>query len=45
MEESNKLSYEEWYALFEDEINIELAEIGATRELEFELRYEKYLDI
>ena len=42
------LTFEEWYALNEDEVNIELAESGADREmdfdseLEFEKRYEQY---
>lgn len=42
------LSFEKWYALNEDSINIELAESGADREmdfdseLEFEKRYEQY---
>jgi len=46
----NKLGYEEWYGVHEDEINIELAESGADRELdfdsekEFETRYQNYLD-
>lgn len=45
-----KLNFEDWYALHEDEINIELAETGADREYdfdperEFEERYEKYLN-
>jgi hypothetical protein len=44
------LEYEEWLAKFEDEINIELAENGADREMdfdvekEFENRYEMYLN-
>lgn len=44
------LEYEEWFAKFEDEINIELAETGADREMdfdsemEFEKRYEIYLN-
>jgi len=44
------LEYEEWYAKFEDEINTELAEIGADREMdfdserEFDKRYEMYLN-
>lgn len=43
------LSYEEWYDRFGDQINIELAESGADRELcfdsehEFERRYERYM--
>lgn len=43
------LSFEEWYDLYEEEINIELAELGADRELdfdselEFEKRYNRYL--
>ena len=45
-----ELNFDEWYCLHEDEINIELAEIGANREmdfdseLEFEVRYQKYLN-
>lgn len=44
------LEYEEWFAKFEDEITIELAETGADREMdfdierEFEKRYEEYLN-
>jgi Protein of unknown function (DUF4031) len=44
-----KLSYEVWLVQNEDEINIELVENGADRELdfnperEFDIRYEKYL--
>ena len=44
------LEYEEWFARFEDEINIELAETGADREMdfdgecEFEKRYEMHLN-
>ena len=44
------LDYEEWFGVYEDEINIELAESGADRELdfdpelEFEKRYQEYLD-
>ena len=44
------LKYEEWYTKFEDEINIELAESGADREMdfdserEFDERYEMYLN-
>ncbi len=30
------LEYEEWFAEFEDEINIELAETGADREMDFD---------
>jgi hypothetical protein len=46
----DKLEFEDWYTLNEDEINIELAESGADREMdfdpemEFDIRYEKYLD-
>jgi len=46
----NKLSFDDWYDLHEDEINIELAENGADREMdfdsekEFEKKYQKYLD-
>lgn len=42
------LTFEEWYALNEDIVNIELAESGADREmdfdseLEFNKRYETY---
>jgi len=45
-----ELTFDEWYNLYEDEINIELAENGADREmdfdpeLEFEIRYQKYLN-
>lgn len=44
------LDYEEWYAKFEDDIDTELAETGADREMdfdrerEFEKRYEMYLN-
>ena len=47
---SEKLSFEEWYNLNEENIYIELAENGADRELdfdsekEFEKRYEKYFN-
>lgn len=43
------LTYEDWYNLNEDTINIELAETGADREMdfdserEFERRYLKYM--
>tara|TARA_R110000751_G_scaffold300521_1_gene412300 strand:- start:22 stop:204 length:183 start_codon:yes stop_codon:yes gene_type:complete len=45
-----ELTFDEWYNLYEDEINIELSENGADREmdfdpeLEFEIRYQKYLN-
>ena len=45
-----QLTFEEWYDINEDEINIELAENGADHEgdfnpeLEFEERYQKYCD-
>lgn len=45
-----KLSFEDWYDINEEEINIELAETGADRELcfssenEFEKRYNDYHD-
>lgn len=48
--QETKLEYEEWFAKFEDEINIELAETGADREMDFdygrelETRYDKYLN-
>ncbi len=44
------LDFEEWFGVYEDEINIELAESGADRELDFDLelelekRYQEYLD-
>ena len=47
---SKELNFDEWYCLHEDEINIKLAEIGADREmdfdleLEFEIRYQNYLN-
>ena len=47
---SKELTFDEWYSLNEDEINIELAENGADREMdfdsetEFEIRYQKYLN-
>jgi hypothetical protein len=47
---SEKMTYEEWYNKNEDEIWIELAEIGADREMdfnsevEFNNRYEDYLN-
>ncbi len=46
----SKLNFDEWYEINEEEINIELAESGADRELgfdaelEFEYRYTKYLN-
>ena len=46
-----KLDFEEWCALNELEIDIELAENGADREMDFdkekelEKRYDKYLDL
>ena len=45
-----KLTFDEWYALNEDEINIELTETGSDREMdfdpemEFDIKYEKYLN-
>jgi hypothetical protein len=47
---NKKLSFEEWYEINETKIQIELAENGADRELdfdsekEFDLRYQKYLE-
>lgn len=47
---SKILDFEGWFGVYEDEINIELAESGADRELdfnpelEFEKRYNKYLN-
>lgn len=44
------LNYDEWYDMFEDRIDTELAETGADREMdfdrerEFEKRYEMYLN-
>lgn len=46
----SKLNFDKWFSIHEDEINIELAESGADREmdfdaeLEFEKRYDKYLN-
>ena len=46
----SKLNFDEWFSLNEDRINIELAESGADREmdfdaeLEFESRYDEYLN-
>lgn len=43
-----ELTFDEWYDLYEDEISIELAEIGADREMDFDVelefqdRYQKY---
>ena len=45
-----ELTFDEWYDLYEYEINIELAENGADREmdfdpeLEFEKRYQEYME-
>jgi hypothetical protein len=50
MRNKEELTFDEWYGLYEDEINIELAENGSDREmdfdpeLEFEDRYQKYLN-
>lgn len=50
LNEETLMSFEEWCDANADEINIELAENGADRELdfdserEFETRYQKYLD-
>lgn len=50
MKKNKILSYDEWYDINEEEINIELAENGADRELdfdperEFDERYEEYLN-
>ena len=47
----DKLSFEEWYDLNEEIINNEFADKGYDRELdfnpekEFDIRYEKYLNI
>ena len=47
--EDNILTFDEWYELFEEEINIELAENGTDREpdfnpeIEFEKKYQEYL--
>jgi hypothetical protein len=47
---NKKLTFDAWYCSYEDEINIELAENGADRELdfdselEFEVRYQEYLN-
>ena len=48
--EPEELSFDEWYEINEEEINIELGETGADRELdfdperEFDERYEKYIN-
>ena len=45
-----KLSFYEWYLYNEERIHIELAETGASREMdfdpesEFEIRYQEYCD-
>ena len=47
---SRILEYDEWFDQFEEEINLELAETGADREMdfnpeeEFRRRYESYLN-
>lgn len=47
---SKELNFEDWYDLHARDIYIELAENGADREmdfdpeLEFEIRYQKYLE-
>jgi len=44
------LTFDEWYCEYEEEINTELAENGADREMcfdleaELEIRYEQYID-
>ena len=49
MTEFKKLSFEEWFNVNEEAINIQLIESGATREMdfdsekEFDKRYEQYL--
>ncbi len=46
---SNILEYDDWFDKFKDSINLELAENGADREMdfnpeeEFRIRYEVYL--
>ena len=48
MRNKEELTFDEWYDLYEDEISIELAEIGADREMDFDVelefqdRYQKY---
>lgn len=50
MKNNKHLTFEEWYELNESDINIELAETGADRELdfdperEFDKKYEDYLN-
>ena len=45
-----KLKFDDWYAFNEESINIQLAESGADREMdfdsekEFEDRYQKYIE-
>lgn len=47
---SGILEYDEWFYQFEEEINLQLAETGADREMDFNLeeefrtRYESYLN-
>ena len=47
---SNLMSVEDWYNMIEEELNIELAENGADREMDFdieneiEIRYDKYVE-
>jgi hypothetical protein len=44
------LEYEEWFAKFEDEIDVEITETGTDREMDFDVerefdkRYEMYLN-
>lgn len=51
MNNNSPLDFDSWYAIHEDDINIELAKLGTYRELdfnpelEFDNRYEKYLKI
>lgn len=50
LKEDEKMSYDEWYEVNEEEINIELAESGADREMDFDCerafedRYENYIN-
>lgn len=50
MNKEIELSFEQWICENEEEINIQLAESGADRELDFDIekeyenRYEKYLN-
>lgn len=50
MENQVKMTFEEWLAKFENDINTELAENGSDREMDFDIeqeldkRYQNYLN-